>query len=233
MNELPKNTRVENRTHQEKRNKKRTLLLIFVPLAIILLAGGSFAAHVYITAQNAADSSHEPVGREDEISSLRDEAVNPVEDNVSVLIIGVDDSAQRDYEEQSRSDALMLATFNKERHDIKLLSIPRDSYVYVPEIKDYTKITHAHFYGGPKAAIETVEKFLDVPVDYYARVDFNAFIDVVDALDGIEFDVPFEIYTMESNHVQGAIHLMPGRQTLNRSEERRVGKEGRYRSREV
>src|SRR5699024_8237394 len=80
---------------------------------------------------------------------------------------------------------------------------------------DYTKITHAHYYGGPKATVDSVEKFLNVPVDYYARVDFNAFIDVVDTLDGIEYDVPFEISEMDSNDVEGAIHLMPGEQTLN------------------
>src|SRR5699024_3072312 len=209
------NTRIEKRTNRKQRNKKRMLLYILVPLLVVLLAGGSFFIHIYSTAEKAISDSYEHIGRDNEKSDLRKDAVDPVEDNVSVLIIGVDDSEQRNYQGNSRSDALMLATFNKERHDIKLLSIPRDSYVYVPEIDDYTKITHAHYYGGPKATVDTVEKFLNVPVDYYARVDFNAFIDVVDTLDGIEYNVPFEISEMDSNDVQGAIHLMPGTQTLN------------------
>src|SRR5699024_10185238 len=149
MSKKKGNTRIEKRTNRKKRNKKRILLFILLPILIVILAGGSFAIHLYSTAKKAANDSYADVDRNDEISDLRDEAVDPVEDNVSVLIIGVDDSEKRDYEENSRSDALMLATFNKERHDIKLLSIPRDSYVYVPEINDYTKITHAHFYGGP------------------------------------------------------------------------------------
>src|SRR5699024_10357762 len=83
-----------------------------------------------------------------------------------------------------------------------------------PETEGYDKITHAHFYGGPKATIETVEKFLNIPVDYYTRVDFNAFIDVVDILNGIDYDVPYEIEEMNSNDKKDAIHLMPGKQTL-------------------
>lgn len=215
MSKKLENTRVEKYTHRKKRNKKRLLLYILIPLLIVLLGGGAFAAHIYSTAKQAAGNSYEDVGRNDEISDLRDAQVNPVEDNVSVLIMGVDDSEEREFGGKSRTDALMLATFNKKEHDVKLLSIPRDTYVYIPETEGYDKITHAHFYGGPKATIETVEKFLNVPVDYYTRVDFNAFIDVVDILNGIDYDVPYEIEEMDSNDKKDAIHLMPGEQTLD------------------
>src|SRR5699024_4841435 len=80
----------------------------------------------------------------------------------------------------ARTDALMLATLNKDDKSVKLLSIPRDSYVYVPEVGYETKINHAHSFGGPKATIDTVENLLGIPVDYYARINFSAFMDVVD-----------------------------------------------------
>ena len=46
-------------------------------------------------------------------------------------------------------------------------------------------------YGGPATTIETVEKLFDIPVDYYVKMNFNAFIEVVDALGGITVDVPY------------------------------------------
>ncbi len=46
-----------------------------------------------------------------------------------------------------------------------------------------------HAYGGPKATVETVEQLFNVPVDYYVKVNFKAFTDIVDSLGGIDFDV--------------------------------------------
>ncbi len=71
--------------------------------------------------------------------------------------------------------------------------------MYVPEVNRYTKINHAHFFGGPKATIETVERFLQVPVDYYAKINFEGFIKVVNSLDGIKYDVPYELWESDSN----------------------------------
>src|SRR5699024_10872491 len=88
-----------------------------------------------------------------------------VEDNVSVLFLGIDTSDERQYEEKSRTDAILVATFNKKEGTVKLLSIPRDTYTYVPSVGYDTKINHAHFHGGPKASMETVEDYLNIPID--------------------------------------------------------------------
>ena len=61
------------------------------------------------------------------------------------------------------------------------------------------KITHAHVYGGTEGTIETVEELFDIPVDYFFKLNFNAFIDVVDALGGIMVDVPITVSEMDSN----------------------------------
>src|SRR5690625_4979976 len=118
----------------KKRKRKKIILYITVPISIILIAVFSFGMHLYIQAQNTVEQSFEAVERENEISELREEAVDPIEDNVSVLIIGVDDSEKRGFEDSSRSDTLLLATFNKEKENVKLLTIPRDTYVFVPEV---------------------------------------------------------------------------------------------------
>ena len=63
--------------------------------------------------------------------------------------------------------------------------------------------------------MDTIENLLDIPVDYYVRMNFNAFTEVVDALGGIEANVPYPITESDSGDHKGAIHLEPGLQTLN------------------
>ncbi|ASK62168.1 transcriptional regulator [Virgibacillus phasianinus] len=203
-----------------KRGKKRKLrkraYFILIPILVVFVGVLTYAAYLYTKADSVFSESYKDDGRAK--SDLREEAVDPAKDNVSILIIGVDQSDTRNNKGNARSDTLMLATLNIEDKSVKLVSIPRDSYVYIPEVGYKTKINHAHAYGGPDATIETVENLLEIPVDYYVKVNFNAFIDVVNAVDGIKADVPYELYEQNSNDVQKAIHLMPGEQHLNGEE---------------
>src|SRR5690606_2676506 len=73
-------------------------------------------------------------------------------------------------------------------------------------------------YNGPSSTIESVENLLDIPVDYYVRMDFEAFIDIVDALDGITVEVPYDLKEQDENDQAGAINLEEGIQTVNGSE---------------
>lgn len=142
--------------------------------------------------------------------------------------MGVDESDVRgkEYGEAIRTDALLLATFNKDSKTVKLLSIPRDTYTYIPVEKKKDKITHAHAYGstkngkdgGPQASIDAVEKLLNVPVDYFVKFNFKSFMKIVDDLGGIEVDVPVEFTEQDSNDNADAIHLKKGVQKLNSEE---------------
>ncbi|QTN00805.1 LytR family transcriptional regulator [Sediminibacillus dalangtanensis] len=210
------NNTQRRRVRKRKIKKRRRLLFILMPIFILIGATTAYGVHLYNKADQVVSDSYEDDGRDK--SDLRDKEVDPDVDNVSVLFIGVDESNKRNNEGSSRSDALMLATLNKDDKSVKLLSIPRDSYVYIPEVGYNTKINHAHAYGGPKASIEAVESLLDIPVDYYVKMDFEAFIDVVDALNGINVDVPYEMYEQDSNDKADAIHLYPGEQSLNGEE---------------
>src|SRR5699024_9759683 len=104
--------------------------------------GIGYTVYLYNKTEELVSGSQEEIKRENNASALRSEQVNPVEDNVSILFIGVDDSEKRDFGDGGRSDALLLATFNKSENNVKLLSIPRDSYVFVPEVGYETKINH-------------------------------------------------------------------------------------------
>src|SRR5699024_8863115 len=119
---------------------------------------------------------------------------------------------------KSRTDALILATLNKDDKSVKLLSIPRDSFVYIPEVGKEDKINHAHAFGGTKATIDTIENTFDIPVDYYLILNFNAYVDVVDAVGGVDVDVPYEFKESDSNDKRDTIHLYEGYQNLDGEE---------------
>lgn len=204
---------------KKKRSSKASLIIKVALLLVASLLICVTAYGVYITkqAEHAANSAHEVLEGRD-VSALREEKVEPVNDNVSILFVGVDDSENRGQgSENSRSDALILATLNNTTKTIKMLSIPRDSYVYIPSVGYKDKITHAHALGGTLSTIETVEKLFDVPIDYYVRMNFNAFIDVVDALGGIEAEVPYALHEKDEFD-RNTINLKPGLQHLNGSQ---------------
>ena len=193
------------------------ILRILIPVLTIALGVVTYGGYLFSKASEVAANSKEDLAR-GELSSKRDWAVNPLKDNVSILFMGVDDSEARNFGGGTRTDALLLATFNIKQKTVKMVSIPRDSLVYIPVEEKRDKITHAHAYGGTEGTIETVEELFDIPVDYYAKLNFDAFIDVVDALDGIRVDVPVTVTEQDSQDRAGAIHLSKGMQKLNGEE---------------
>lgn len=114
---------------------------------------------------------------------------------VTVLILGIDERAQE--EDFWRTDTMMVATLDPVTMQAGVLSIPRDLWVPIPGYTE-NRINTAHALGdaydhpggGPALAIETVEYNLGIDIDYYVRVNFQAFIDMVDLIGGIDIDVP-------------------------------------------
>lgn len=216
----------ENTRSKPKKSKKKIKIIISVIL-FFLIVGGGYTWFLVNKASSAVRNAAHDLARGDK-SNLRDKAVKPITNNVSVLVMGVDESDVRgkEYGEAIRTDALLLATFNKDSKTVKLLSIPRDTYTYIPVEKKKDKITHAHAYGstkngkdgGPQASIDAVEKLLNVPVDYFVKFNFKSFMKIVDDLGGIEVDVPVEFTEQDSNDNAEAIHLKKGVQKLNSEE---------------
>lgn len=198
---------------EKKTKRKKIFYFIAIPLLVIIIAVTFYGGFLYNKAASVMDKSYQPIERE---TPKRDETANI--DDVSILFLGVDDSNVRGFQEGSRTDAMILATFNQKQKSIKLLSIPRDSYVYIPEKDRYTRINHAHSYGGVKLTVETVEELLDIPIDHYVKMNFNAFMEVVEAVGGVEVNVPYEIKELDSKDRLRKVHLKPGLQKLNGEE---------------
>src|SRR5690606_29541403 len=72
-----------------------------------------------------------------------------------------------------------------------------------------------HVYGGKRMTIETVEQFLDIPIDYYATVNFEAFKNIVDVLGGITVDVPFDFQQNSDDRVAEKLQFYEGEMELD------------------
>lgn len=139
---------------------------------------------------------------------------------VNVLVMGLD---FRDWEsgEASRTDTMILFSIDPVSKTAGFMSIPRDMWVNIPGF-DYAKINTAYYLGdlyklpggGPALAIQTVENFLGVPINYYAQVDFYAFEQFIDELGGIEVDVPYEII-VDPLGKHNTTTLQPGKQLMS------------------
>lgn len=124
---------------------------------------------------------------------------SPETERKNILIMGIDRRPGEPF--ISRTDTMMLASIDPESDEISILSIPRDLYVVIPG-RGQERINTAFVYGsagnnpagGAQLAMQTVEYNLGVPVHEYVLVDFSAVTKGIDAIGGIDINVPYEIY---------------------------------------
>ncbi|PYZ92568.1 transcriptional regulator [Salipaludibacillus keqinensis] len=197
-----------------KKNKKRSIVkILLVSFLLILLAGGGAVGYMVYQMANVTSSAQQELDR-GERSEYRAEEVNPDIDPISVLFLGLD---TRDGDLDGRTDAMVLVTFNPDEGSIKMLNIPRDSKVTIPGRYEQDKINHAHAFGGVDMTLDTVEEFLDIPVDYFVSLNFDAFMEIIDELNGITVDSPMA-FTETDNATYGTLTIDEGEQVLNGEE---------------
>lgn len=142
----------------------------------------------------------------------------PDRTSMNVLVLGVD----HDYDDHDRiipgsfgrSDSILLAHVDFVNKTISALTIPRDTAVHIPGHEGIHKINAAHSYGGPDLSCRTIESVFGVRPDAYVEVGLEAFQKIVNAIGGIDVDVPKKL-DYDDNWGNLHIHLKPGYQHLN------------------
>lgn len=138
-----------------------------------------------------------------------------IDRKTTILAMGVDSNGRNaDPFKGTRSDTMILAALDPKTKTIGALSIPRDSKVYIAGNRGIDKINAAHAYGGPEAAVETVENTLGVDVDHYILVDYHGLKELIKALGGVEVYVEKRMkYTDFTGKL--FVDLQPGKQLLD------------------
>lgn len=131
-------------------------------------------------------------------------------ERVNILVLGLDQDGTKIH----RSDTMMVVSLDPLRHEMGVLSIPRDTLVDIPGGPRHDKITHAHAYGGPMKSLVVASDFLGVPIHYYVRVNFQGFRSLVDLLGGVTVDVEKPMHYVDPTQ-DLYINLSPGRQHLD------------------
>jgi len=118
----------------------------------------------------------------------------------NVAILGID--ARADVYTGSRSDCIIIASINEKSKEVKLTSVYRDTYVYI-DGHGYDKITHAYAFGGPELAINTINKNFDLDVKEFVAVNFDAVVEIVDAIGGVEIDITADEVKYINGYING------------------------------
>ena len=136
----------------------------------------------------------------------------------TILLMGVDSEKEDIQGSSFNGDSLVLITFNPKTLNGTILSIPRDTYTPISCFagQKKNKITHAAW-NGESCMMKTIENMFDIKIDYYVKINFKGVVNIVDALGGVDVDVPYSLCEQNSNREFGnnTVYVREGFQTLN------------------
>lgn len=193
---------------------RRGQILVAIPLVFLIAAGAILGPIIYRGTRAYQDVFVESPPREQpRFVAVKNDAGTPViaevtataapelpewdgTERITLLLLGVD----RREDEPSRSDTMILVNIDPVKKTAAMLSIPRDLKVMIPGY-GMDKINAAYAFGdsdevpggGPGLAIRTIEANFGIRIDYFAEVDFNGFIKIIDTVGGVMIDVPYPI----------------------------------------
>lgn len=173
---------------KNKSGKKRVVGKVFLVIGILIsMAVGSMAA----TAQYRVSGSlnllnYDKTNSLDKVDVSKYDTLSDSE-IVNILLVGAD----KNLDEQNtggaarRSDSMMIATLDMKHKKLKVTSLMRDMYVEIPG-HGSRKLNAAYSFGGIKLLYETIAKNFGIKMKGYAEVNFDAFVDVINAVGGVE-----------------------------------------------
>ena len=217
-----KGRRMSRRRAEQKKRQKRSILLV---VALILILLGTYAAaKVWVK----MDSWQNKAEKSDFVVSASEQ--EKIKDVINVAVFGTD-------EDGFRADVNMVVSFNTTTKELHMISVPRDTRVvltddmidylekedeYVPNrngVYGQCKLTEVHAYAGKgnrcAFSVAMLEDLLDVEIDYYVKFDLTAFKKVVDAVGGVDFYVPMNMYWDMTDTGGPLINLREGMQHLD------------------
>lgn len=175
-------------------------------------------------------SSDEPDSDKEEIALIEENIRNNMENNsasilsdknvCNILLIGSD---TRSKDDRGRSDAMIVVSINKKTKKIVGTSILRDIYIQIPGKENNNRINTAYAYGGAKLLMDTIKQNFKIDIDRYVSINFFAFMDVIDAIDGVKINVKKEEIKVMNDYIRGLNTLLG-----NNLEQDIIKEEGEY-----
>lgn len=211
-----------NMRKKKKMNKVLKIFLIILLVLVIFILGLGIAGYTYV---NGKIGKMQKENIDTTAVGINEETKQELKGYRNIALLGIDSRAD-DYGLGNRSDCMMIASINQETNEIKLISVYRDTYVYVMEngTKRLDKITHAYSYGGAQNTLKSLNEAMDLNITEFVTVNFDAVIAAVDSLGGVYIDIDkseikyvndYIDATSESSGVKSSHITHSGRQKLD------------------
>ena len=211
-----------NMRKKKKMNKGLKIFLIILLVLVIFILGLGVAGYTFV---NGKIGKMQKENIDTTAVGINEETKQELKGYRNIALLGIDSRAD-DYGLGNRSDCMMIASINQETNEIKLISVYRDTYVYVMEngTKRLDKITHAYSYGGAQNTLKSLNEAMDLNITEFVTVNFDAVIAAVDSLGGVYIDIDeseikyvndYIDATSESSRVESSHITHSGRQKLD------------------
>ena len=211
-----------NMRKKKKMNKGLKIFLIILLVLVIIIVGLGVAGYTFV---NGKIGKMQKENIDTTAVGINEETKQELKGYRNIALLGIDSRAD-DYGLGNRSDCMMIASINQETNEIKLISVYRDTYVYVMEngTKRLDKITHAYSYGGAQNTLKSLNEAMDLNITEFVTVNFDAVIAAVDSLGGVYIDIDeseikyvndYIDATSESSGVKSSHITHSGRQKLD------------------
>lgn len=169
-------------------SKRKKIVLSLITTMVIIIAtaaiGGYYYIHNILSKANKVEMKKEDLGIKEEINTKLSTEYGDIQ---NIALFGIDQLEGQ----IGRSDAIMIATIDRNNKKVKISSIMRDSYVYIPGKKE-DKINHAYAFGGPSLAIRTLNENFDLNIKDFLAVNFSTLPKIIDKVGGIDINVDDE-----------------------------------------
>ena len=172
----------------KKKRKGRIIGKVFFVLGLILsISIGSMAATVVHKGDSMLGLINYDKDNSLSMMDLTKYKLDSDTEIVNILLVGADKNADEQNQKgaERRSDSMMIATMDIKHSKLKITSLMRDMYVNIPG-HGGNKLNSAYFFGGIQLLYETIAENFGIQMDGYAEVNFDAFVNVIDKLGGIE-----------------------------------------------
>ncbi|MDE6619866.1 MAG: LCP family protein [Lachnospiraceae bacterium] len=183
-----KRKNVKTLTPQQSAKKKRRKILLFVTeifLLLILVAALWTAKKAQNITYVEIDPSEVHINKD--VQAVIEQGTSSMKGYRNIALFGVD-SRNKQLDKNTRTDVIMIASINQDTKEVKLVSVYRDTWLNMTN-DSYSKANAAYNRGGAAQAIGMLNMNLDLDITEFVTVGFDAVIDVVDAIGGVEIDV--------------------------------------------
>lgn len=187
--------------HQHSKHKNRAWKWFLWIILAVVLVSGAMITKFYFDAKKSVESTYTPVkhetGRANEVNMKKGQPF-------SVLLLGTD-TGEYGRKYRGRSDTIMVATVTSKK--TTLLSIPRDTLVTIAGQSGNQKINAAYSFGGMTGALNTLQSYLDIPLDHYIEINMKGLEQLSKAVGPVEVNNDLDFTNLNTHFAKGKVEI--------------------------